>query len=190
MKTQKNQDDGINPKGARWPIHTKLKMLLWRGVNATLFRYSPFFFYGWRRFLLRMFGAVIAKGATTARSAIIDSPWNLTMGENSMIARNAWVMCSGKVHIGKNSLIGEYAKILAGSHKSSSKDYDFVMAPIYIEDECWIASGAMVVAGGTRPLKIGRGAIVGAGSVVFSNVKAMTIVVGNPAEYLTDRVVE
>lgn len=190
MNSQENNSSSINPKGAKWPIYTKVRMLLWRCVNVTLFQYSPFFFYGWRRFLLRIFGATIAKGATIGRTAIIDSPWNLTMEENSMIARNAWVMCSGKVHIGKNSLVGEYVKVLAGSHKSNSKGYDFVMAPIYIEDECWIASGAMVVAGGTRPLKIGHGAIVGAGSVVFSNVKAMTIVVGNPAEYLTDRVVE
>lgn len=190
MSNQEHKSNVIDPKDAKWPICAKLRMLLWRCVNVTLFQYSPFFFYGWRRFLLRMFGATIAKGATIGRTAIIDSPWNLTMGENSMIARNAWVMCSGKVHIGKNALVGEYVKILAGSHKSNSKGYDFVTAPIYIEDECWIASGAMVVAGGTRPLKIGRGAIVGAGSVVFSNVKAMTIVVGNPAEYLTDRVVK
>lgn len=178
----------FNPKAAKWPIMFKLRLWLWNFVNITLFRYSPFFCFGWRRFLLRLFGASVAKTATIGRTAIIEVPWNLEIGENSMIGKNAWVMCSGKVTIGKNVAISEYVRILAGSHKTDSINYEPVITPINIEDDCWIASCAMLVAAGKRPLKIGKGAIVAAGAVVFSNVRTMTIVVGNPAEYLTDRV--
>lgn len=177
-----------NPKAAAWPLKFKFRVNAWNIINATIFRVTPFFCYGIRRFLLRMFGACIAKGVTISRTARIEVPWNLSIGENSMIGKNAWVLCSGKVTIGKNVSISENVTILAGSHASNSTDYKPVMAPIEIGDNCWIATGAMVAAGGTRRLKIGSGAIVGAGAVVFTNVKAMTIVIGNPAEYLTDRV--
>jgi len=187
-ETQKPKSVDYNPKAAKWSILYRVRKTAWDIVNCTLFRFSPFFCYGWRRFLLRLFGASISRTASIGRTAIINVPWNLTMDDNSMICKNAWVMCSGKVSIGRNSMIGEYSKVLAGSHNSNSLTYSFVTPPIVIEDDCWIASGAMLVAGGKRPLKIGRGAIVGAGAVVFANVKSMTIVVGNPAEYLTDRV--
>lgn len=187
-ETSSAAEGGYDPKGARWPMRLKLARIVWDTINCTLFRFSPFFCYGWRRFLLRMFGANVAGSATVGRTAVINSPWNLTMEDNSMICKNAWVMCSGRVTIGKNSLIGEYAKILAGSHNSRSLTYSFETPPIVIEDDCWVASGAMLVAGGKRPLKIGKGSIVAAGAVVFANVKPMTIVVGNPAEFLTDRV--
>lgn len=50
-------------------------------------------------------------------------------------------------------------------------------APIVIESRVWIGFGAVVLKGVT----IGEGAIVGAGSVVASDVEPYTIVAGNPA---------
>lgn len=189
MQKEENKLRGrYNPKSARWPILFKVRLLAWNIVNQTLFRWSPFFCYSWRRLLLQLFGATISRSATIGRTAIIEVPWNLELGENSMIGKNCWIMCSGHVKIGNNVQISEYVKILAGSHNSNSVNYEPIMAPIEIEDDCWIASCAMIVAGGKRKLKIGRGAIVGAGAVVFSRVNPMTIVVGNPAEYLADRV--
>ena len=179
-----------DPKGTTWPLKLKLKRLLWVVVNQTAFRYSPFICYGWRRFLLRCFGATISRSATIARTAEINSPWNLTMDEKSMIANHAWVMCSGPVRIGKQAMVGEYCKVLAGSHNTHSRSYQPVMPGIDIQDDAWVASGAMLVAGGKRDLHIGESAIVAAGAVVFSNVRRMTIVVGNPAEFLSDRVID
>jgi acetyltransferase-like isoleucine patch superfamily enzyme len=49
--------------------------------------------------------------------------------------------------------------------------------PIVIEEDVWIAAGAIILQGVT----LGRGAIVGAGAVVTGRVEAMTIVAGNPA---------
>jgi len=50
-------------------------------------------------------------------------------------------------------------------------------APITIEDDVWLGVGAIVLKG----VRIGRGAIVGAGAVVTRDVPAYTIVAGNPA---------
>lgn len=48
---------------------------------------------------------------------------------------------------------------------------------VVVEDDAWIGTGAIILKG----VRIGRGAIVGAGSVVSRDVPEMTIVAGNPA---------
>ena len=179
--------DQYNPKRGRQAFRKKIKQLCWRIVNVTLFRYSPFFCYGFRRFLLRCFGAKIAKTATIGRLAEIDAPWFLTMMERSMICNHAWVMCYAPVVIGNQSLVGEYARLLTGSHISNSNSYKGIASSIEIGENCWIASCAIVVSGGYKPLKVGDGAIVGAGSVIYRNVKPMAIMMGNPAKYIADR---
>lgn len=57
---------------------------------------------------------------------------------------------------------------------------DLEDAPVRIEDDAWIAAGAIILRGTT----IGRGAIVGAGSVVTCDVAPMTVVAGNPARVI------
>lgn len=179
-----------NPKNCKIDLRYKLACHAWGGVNATLFRWSPFFCYGWRRFLLRCFGAKIAKTATVGRTAVIDAPWNLTMGERSMICNHAWVSCHAHVVIGNQSLVGEYARILTGSHKTGSKDYEGIASGVTIGEDCWIASCAVVCSGGYRELKIGDGAIVSASAVVYSDVRPMGIAIGNPAHCVIDRVMK
>jgi len=176
-----------NPKNAYTPLKIKLLCLLWSIVNVTLFRYSPFFCHGWRRFLLRCFGAKIASTATIGRTAVIDLPWNLTMGERAMICRNAWVACSGPVELGNQALVGEYVKIITGSHAANSKSFRGIASGIVLKENCWVCTNAMLVSGGRRKLTIGAGAIVGAGAVVFLSVGANEIVMGNPARCVGER---
>ena len=54
--------------------------------------------------------------------------------------------------------------------------------PIVIEDDVWIAAGAIILRGVT----IGKGAIVGAGAVVSADVPSFAIVVGNPARVIRE----
>ncbi|HSH19699.1 MAG TPA: acyltransferase [Draconibacterium sp.] len=53
-------------------------------------------------------------------------------------------------------------------------------APIIIEDETWIGSNAVIVAGVT----VGKHCVVAAGSVVTKSVPPYSVVVGNPAKVL------
>lgn len=49
---------------------------------------------------------------------------------------------------------------------------------LIIEEDCWIGFGAIVLSG----VRVQRGAIVAAGSVVAKDVEPYSIVVGNPAK--------
>jgi len=56
-------------------------------------------------------------------------------------------------------------------------------APVVIEDEVWLGAHAVVLAG----VRIGRGAVIGAGGVVTCNIPANAVVAGAPARVLRMR---
>jgi virginiamycin A acetyltransferase len=57
-------------------------------------------------------------------------------------------------------------------------------APLVLEDDVWIGHHVVITPGCKR---IGRGAVIGAGSVVTKDVAAYSIVAGNPARKIRDR---
>jgi acetyltransferase-like isoleucine patch superfamily enzyme len=57
---------------------------------------------------------------------------------------------------------------------------------VIIEDDVWIGYGSIVLSG----VKIGRGSIVAAGSVVTKDIEPYSIVAGNPAKLIRKRFTE
>ena len=57
---------------------------------------------------------------------------------------------------------------------------------IIIEEDVWIGSNVVVLSG----IKIGRGAVIGAGSVVTKDVKPYSVIAGNPARIVKMRFAE
>ena len=88
----------------------------------------------------------------------------------------------GKIFIGDNVLVGPGVIIRAANHVFSNieipiKDQGHDAAPIHIEDDVWLGAGVIVVPG----VRIGNGAVIGAGSVVVKDVEPYAIAVGIPA---------
>jgi acetyltransferase-like isoleucine patch superfamily enzyme len=73
--------------------------------------------------------------------------------------------------------------VLTAYHDPDSDDFAGIEKPVVIEDYVWVATRAMILPG----VRIGRGAVVGAGSVVTKDVAAGTIVAGNPAKVIRER---
>jgi acetyltransferase-like isoleucine patch superfamily enzyme len=66
------------------------------------------------------------------------------------------------------------------SLRGHPREIDLGDMPVTIEDDAWIAAGAIIL----RGITIGRGSIVAAGAVVTCSVEPMTIVAGNPAKVI------
>ena len=162
-----------------------VRRVLW-GVGKWLFRCSPRPCFGWRRFVLRCFGAKIGRHVHTYSSTRIYFPWNLTVGEWSALGENSLVYNLGPVTIGQKVTISHGAHLCAGSHDYRKPDLPLLKPPITIGDQVWICADAFVGPGVT----VGEGAVVGARAVAIKDVAPWTVVAGNPAQPIKKRELE
>lgn len=158
----------------------QLMRIIWRTVWLLAYRPSPKIFHGWRRFLLRLFGAKIATDAHPYPSVKIWAPWNLEMGPLSCLGPDVDCYCVDRVVIGARATVSQYSFICTATHDYHDPLMPLVTAPIVIGERAWVAADAFIGPGVT----IGDGAVVGARSSVYRNVEAQTVVVGNPARFL------
>lgn len=134
---------------------------------------------GWKRALLRAFGAKIDRTAVVYSSAKVYYPANLVMERYSCLASDVDCYNVAPVRIGANTTVSQGAYLCTASHDISDPLNPLVTAPIVIEDQAWVAVEAFIGMG----VRVGQGAVVGARAVVFKNVEPWTVVVGNPAKY-------
>jgi putative colanic acid biosynthesis acetyltransferase WcaF len=159
---------------------SKVYVQLWWIVQATLFALSPQVMYGWRRWLLRLFGARIGKGAIIRESVKTPYPWKLTIGNYCHIGEEVQLYTYGEIEIGDCSVISQRSYLCAGSHDYLSPAFDLIAKKILIESEVWVATDVFVAPG----VRIGHGAVVGARSSVFRDISPGTIAVGTPAKVI------
>jgi putative colanic acid biosynthesis acetyltransferase WcaF len=164
------------------PITTRQRLLrlLWTIVWALLYRTSPTPLHGWRRMLLRAFGASIEAGAHPYPRARIWAPWNLRMGVNSCIADDVDCYCVALVSLGRHATVSQYSYLCSASHDYTQVSMPTVCAPISIEEDAWVAADVFIGPGVT----VGCGAVVGARSTVNSDVAAWHVVAGSPPRQL------
>jgi putative colanic acid biosynthesis acetyltransferase WcaF len=156
---------------------------LWWFVQATLFRLSPRFLYGWRRFLLRLFGAQIGKRVLVRPTAQITFPWRVKIGAFSWIGDDVCLYSLGEISIGMNTVISQKSYLCAASHKYDKNNFPIYTDPIVVGDGCWLATDVFVGPGVT----IGNEAVVGARSSVFKDLEGKKVFYGTPAKFIKER---
>ena len=156
--------------------------VLW-GAGKLGFRLSPRPCFGFRRILLRMFGARVGQNVHIYPSALIYYPWNLEIGNDSSIGEWALVYNLGKVTIGERTTISQRVHLCAGTHDYCLPDMPLVKPPIVIGNEVWVCADAFV----GPNVEISNRAIVAACAVTVKNVRAASIVGGNPSRFLKER---
>jgi putative colanic acid biosynthesis acetyltransferase WcaF len=156
---------------------------LWWLVQSLLYHPSPQFLFGWRRFLLRLFGAEIGRKVKLRPSSQVTYPWKVTIGDYSWIGDEVVLYSLGPIEIGDNVVISQRSYICTGSHDYTAKDFPIYHKKIIIEDECWLATDVYVAPG----VRIGQGTVVGARSSVFRDLPAGKICMGSPAKIIRDR---
>jgi len=135
----------------------------------------------------------------------------ITIGNNVLIGRNSVISCKGgdieigdfsnigpdniiisesKISIGKYVFTsGKLYMIAGGNHSFDRRDIPIWLQPstskggIIIEDDVWIGASSTVLDG----VKIGKGAIIGAASLVHKKIKPYTVSLGVPAQFVKMR---
>ena len=137
-------------------------------------------------------------------------PSGVTIGANTFVMHGAVLhvynfrgMPQSEIHIGRDSLIGEYTvirgqggvtigdrvytspmtQLIAVNHVVDDPTRPFIeqgitAQGIVVEDDVWLGANAVITDG----VRVGQGAVVAAGAVVTKDVPAHTIVAGVPAQ--------
>jgi acetyltransferase-like isoleucine patch superfamily enzyme len=103
----------------------------------------------------------------------------LKIGSFSSIGDRTQIHCGKSVTIGNYVLISWEVNIIENDYHSAGAKLPGIK-PITIDDEVWVGAKAIIMKG----VRIGKGSIIAAGSVVTKNVPPFTLVGGNPAKII------
>jgi acetyltransferase-like isoleucine patch superfamily enzyme len=121
----------------------------------------------------------------------VNPEGRVTIGSNTWISHDFHLQCADQISIGRNVLVGEFVSIRDTTHSYLDpvlpiKNQSDVSSPVIMEDDVWIGRGCLIQAKAPG-IVIGRGAIVGANSVVTSSIPPMEVWGGTPAKMLKQR---
>jgi putative colanic acid biosynthesis acetyltransferase WcaF len=176
-------DIAANRKARKWSASELFRRSLWEVLRIPFFAWIPRPFWSWRCMILRLFGAKIGDHVHVYPSVRIALPWNLEIGDYAAVGEGAILYSLGRIVMGKQVTVSQYAHLCAGTHDYTKPEMPLVKAPVTIHDGAWICADAFIGPGVT----VGRFAIVGARAVAVKDVADGAIVAGNPARVIGKR---
>jgi len=172
-------DVAANRQARKWNRREQAGRMLW-ALAAPLFRYSPRPLWGWRRALLRIFGAQVGRDVHVYPTARISIPWNLVLNDGCAVGDHTIFYALGPITVGPRATVSQYAHLCAGSHDWRDPAMPLTKPPITIGADAWVCAEVFVGPGVT----VGEAAILGAGSVVVKDCPPRAILAGNPARQI------
>lgn len=163
--------------GPSFSLANRAYRAAWTLTWLSLASWTPPLMRGWRRTLLRFFGAKMASGSDVRASARVWSPRNLIMEKDSMIAAGVNCYNMALVSLGERALVSQKAVLCAGNHRIDDAEFQLIAEPITLKAYSWIATEAFVAPG----VNVGEGAVLGARAVALDDLNEWTLYVGNPA---------
>lgn len=171
-----------NRRATRYSKREQFARILW-GFGRILFSASPRPCFGFRRWLLRCFGAKIGSNVHIYPSVHVYFPWLLVVGCDSAIGDRVQIYNLGPCTIGSRATVSQGAHLCGGTHDYNDPAMTLIKCSITIGDDSWVCADAFV----GPDVQVGQGAVAGARSVVTKNVDPWTVVAGNPAKKIGDR---
>ncbi|PIQ95557.1 MAG: N-acetyltransferase [Nitrospinae bacterium CG11_big_fil_rev_8_21_14_0_20_56_8] len=127
-------------------------------------------------------------GSRTRIGAFVEIQKGVTVGNDCKIQSHSF-LCEG-VSLGERVFIGHGVIFIndrvprtVNPGGATMRDGDWAVVPTRIDDEASIGSGATILCG----IHIGKGAVIGAGSVVTKDVPPGEVWAGNPAKFINLR---
>jgi acetyltransferase-like isoleucine patch superfamily enzyme len=112
----------------------------------------------------------------------------MVIGDHSWIGQQCFFHSAGGLRIGKAVGVGPKVTILSSQHQAMDRNIPIYFSPlefseVVLEDGCDIGAGVIILPG----VRVGEGAIVGAGAVVTRDVPDYEIWAGVPARKIRER---
>ncbi len=136
-----------------------------------------------RRFFYRICGIKIGSRSAIHMGLRIYNPIHISIGRGTIVGEDCILDGRDTLSIGDNVDIASEVMIYNAQHDVQDENFKAVSAPVVVEDYVFIGPRAIILPG----VKIGRGAVVGAGAVVTKDVESFKIVGGVPAKEIGER---
>lgn len=184
MKTEKEKAAEGLLYNANYDETLQAEMKATRGIIFEYNNLSPLQDEEREKILASLLGKK-GKNVTIISPFYCDYGYNIEVGDNFFANTNFVVLDGAKVKIGNNVFIAPNVGIYTAGHpldaeqRNEGLEYAF---PVTIEDDVWIGGHVCIMPGVT----IGKGTVVGAGSVVTKDLPANSLAVGNPCRVLRE----
>jgi len=154
---------------------------LFLSLFNNFFTHIPFFFV--RHFVIRnIYGLKLGK-SSIHKGCRFFSPWLIEVGNQTILHFDCLLDGRGRLIIGDNVDISFGVRIFTESHDLDSDNYDAKKGTVVIENHVVIGAYSTILPG----VRIGKGAVVAAGSVVSKDVPSSSVVGGVPAKFIRKR---
>lgn len=139
-----------------------------------------------RLLVLRLAGAKIGNSTSVFRGTTVLAADRLAIGDSVSIGFRCMLDARGGLSIGSRTVLASDTQIITAAHEVNSPSFEAYMAPVSIGSYVWLASRVTVLPG----VSIGDQAVVGACSLVRTDIKASEIAAGIPARMINTRTAE
>ena len=171
-----------NRSARKYTRGENLQRVLWACARP-LFHWSPRLLHGWRRALLRLFGARIGTGVRIHPNVRVFLPSQLEIGAEATIGEDVRLYNLGPMRIDAQATVSQGAHLCGGTHDFRDRAFPLIRARIHVGAAAWVCADAFVGPGVT----VGEGAVVAARAVCTRDVAPWRIVGGNPAREIGER---
>lgn len=127
----------------------------------------------------------IGKNVVIYYGAEIRSPWNLYIGDGTIIGDKAILDCRSGLCIGENVNLSTGVWIWTLQHGINENDFSTKneIKPVFVENRAWLSCRTTILPG----VKICEGSVVAAGAVVSKSTEPFSLYGGVPAKYISRR---
>ena len=158
-----------------WSKGEIIRRMLW-AIARPAFRYSPRPLWGWRNWLLRVFGAQVGDGVRVHPTVRVTMPCHLQLGQDCAVGDGVILYALGRIHIGERATVSQGAHLCAGTHDMTDPARPVLRLPVTIGTDAWVCADAFVGPG----VSIGKRAVLGARAVAMRDLPDDHLGVGNP----------
>jgi putative colanic acid biosynthesis acetyltransferase WcaF len=159
---------------------------LWYLLKCAFFLSSLPWPPSFKRRLLIAFGAKIGVGFVIRPRVNIHMPWKFIVGDHCWIGEDCDFLNFETIVLEDHVAVAHRVYLAAAAHDYTDHTMPYKNAPITIKNGTWIASCAFIGPGVT----VGEHSVIGAGTVVTRSVPPWSIMYGNPARIVKQRVLE
>lgn len=131
-----------------------------------------------RKFFFKLSGVKIGPKSKIHTGVVFFNPKGVKIGQGTVIGYRSFLDGRAPLIIGDHVDVASEAMIYNSEHDIHSEDMRSTEEPVVIEDYVFIGPRAIILPG----VKVGKGAIIGAGAVVTKDVAPKTIAAGIPAK--------